>query len=468
MEHTTANGMKFLLLQRGDAPVFSAIIRYRVGGVDEPLGQTGIAHMYEHMAFKGTPVVGIRDYEAEKPLLREIETTADALTREVARREAAEASRVAELQSRLEALQEAHKELVVKDEFWDTYLRNGGTDLNASTSKDVTTYYVSLPSNRIELWALMEAQRMAAPVLREFYSERDVVAEERRMRTDTSPGGKLYEQFVAAAYTAHPYGTPTIGWMQDIQNLTAQQARDFFRTYYAPSNAVCAVVGQFDLEETIHVIDRYFGAIPAGDPAPDLLIEEPEQPGERRIVVEWSAQPELLIGYHKPTMPHADDYVFDVIDSLLSRGRSSRLYRALVRERKMAPYVGTYTGVPGSRYPNLFLVSTQPIAPHTTADLEAVIDAELERLKTEPVPEVELQKVRNNIIADSIRQLQSNMGLARQLTYFESVGGNWRYLLDYVERIEAVTAADIQRVAARYFTPSNRTVGVIQTKEKSS
>lgn len=467
VEHTTPNGMKFLLIDRETAPVFSAVIQYRVGGVDEPLGQTGVAHMYEHMAFKGTPIVGIKDYAAEKPLLERINQLGEEITFEVAKGELADASRIQALQSEKEILVEQHKQLVVKDELWDTYLRHGGTGLNASTSKDVTTYYISLPNNRLEMWALMEAQRMQAPVLREFYSERDVVAEERRMRTETNPGGMLYEQFIAAAYTAHPYGTPTIGWMQDINNLTASGAREFFQKYYSPSNAVAAIVGDIDIDETIEIVDKYFGAVESAPPPPEVAIEEPEQKGERRVVVEWDAQPQIMIGYHKPTLPHKDDYVFDVIDSILTRGRTSRLYTEAIKEKKMARYISTF-GAPGSRYNNLFVIASEPIEPFTTADIEELVYAELDRLATEPVSERELEKVRNQIVADSIRALNSNMGLARQLTYFQSVGGDWRYLVDYVENISQVTAEDIMRVAAEYFRPRNRTVAVIQKVEEAS
>lgn len=461
VEHVTANGMKFLLMKRGTAPVFSAVIRVRVGGVDEPLGETGVAHMYEHMAFKGTSLLGITDYEKEKPLLAEIERIADAWTLEAAKGEAADASRVAELRNKLDALQEEHKGLVVKDELWDTYMRNGGVSLNASTSKDVTSYYVSLPSNRLELWALMEAQRMADPVLREFYSERDVVAEERRMRTDTDPGGMLYEQFVAAAYTAHPYGTPTIGWMQDIQNLSAEGARRFYQQHYSPSNAVAAVVGDFDIDATIKLIDQYFGAVPAGPKAPELAIVEPPQAGERRVTVEWDSEPDILIGYHKPTMPHKDDYVFDVIDALLTRGRTSRLYKSAIKEKKMARYVQTFAA-PGARYANLFCVTTEPIAPFTTDDFEKLLYEELDRLKTEPVADRELEKVRNNIEADAIRRLASNLGLANELTYYQSIAGDWRYAVTYVDNIRAVTPDDVMRVAKQYFTAKNRTVAIIK------
>jgi predicted Zn-dependent peptidase len=341
------------------------------------------------------------------------------------------------------------------------YQRHGGVGLNASTGKDVTRYTVSLPANRLPLWAAVESDRMGNPVFREFYKERDVVLEERRLRTDDSPNGLLYEAFAAAAFEAHPYGFPTIGWASDIQSLTPAVTEAFFTTYYGPSNAVIAMVGDINPPEVIALIERTFGNIPAMTAPPRVVTVEPPQRGERRLEVEFDAEPILLLGYHKPALGHPDDFVFDVMDSILSEGQTSRLYQRLVREKRLVTAVDTQTSFPGALAPNLFVMSAVPLAPHTTGEIEEAITEELERLKAEPVEAAELEKVLNNLDAELLRSLRSNSGLASQLAYFQTVAKDWRYVLTARERIAAVTPPDIQRVAAQYLTRSNRTMATL-------
>ncbi len=463
VEHTLKNGMKFLFVERHQAPVFAANIAFRVGGVDEQVGATGLAHMFEHMAFKGTRVIGTRDYRKERPLLAAMDRVAEAIRAERARGEAADPKRLEALQQQMKELQEEHRKLVVTDEFSEIYQRNGGVRLNAGTSKDTTVYVVSLPANRLELWALMESQRIAEPVMREFYTERDVVAEERRTSED-NPGSRLYEQLTAAAYTAHPYQFPTIGWMSDIQSLTAEQARAFHQRYYVPGNAVAALVGDIRPAEAIRVVEKYFGALPAGPPPPPVTTIEPAQQGERRVSVLADAEPMVMIAFHKPAPPHYDDVVFDVIDNIMTDGRTSRLYTALVKEQRLAVGVGA-SYAPGYRYPNLWYIGAAPRAPHTTAELETAIYAELERLQREPVTARELEKAKNQMDAAYVRGLASNEGLAEQLADTQAALGDWRYLVRWREMVARVTAEDVQRVARQYLTPENRTVATLVKKE---
>lgn len=463
VEHTLSNGMKFLLLERHQAPVFSGFIRFKVGSVDERPGITGLAHLFEHMAFKGTKTIGTRDYTKEKPLLDKLDQLAQAIDAERNKGAQADSTKLRDLMNQFRQTQEETGQLIVKDEVDEIYSKNGGTDLNATTANDLTTYYVSLPSNRIELWAFMESERILNPVMREFYSERDVVAEERRMRTDTQPFGKLYEQFIATAFEAHPYQWPVIGWMSDITQVTRAEAEEFYRTHYAPNNAVAAIVGDIKPQEVIPFLEKYFGRIPRGVEPPLVRTQEPEQIGERRVTVEFDAEPQLMIGYHKPTLPSYDDYVFDVIDGLLSNGRTSRLYTKLVKEKQLATSVST-GGAPGSRFDNLFIVMATPRYPHTAEEVESAIYEELERLKTEPVSDRELQKVRNQLDADFIRSLNSNAGLANQLTYFEAIAGDWRYVIRHSQVIAKVTPDDIKRVVNQYFTKTNRTVATLVKK----
>jgi predicted Zn-dependent peptidase len=347
------------------------------------------------------------------------------------------------------------------------YQRHGGVGLNASTGKDITRYVISLPSNRLPLWAAIESDRMANPVLREFYKERGVVMEERRLRNDDSPSGSLYETFTSAAFRAHQYGVPTIGWESDILSLTPAATEAFFKTYYGPGQATIGIVGDIDPKEVITLIENTFGRIPAGPPLPPLVTVEPPQRGERRVEVEFDAEPSVAIGFHKPGLDHPDDYVFDVIDELLTDGRTSRLYSKLVRDSRLAASVDSDANYPGVRSANLFVLSATPLAPHSTGEVETAILAELERLKTEPVAQKELERIINNLDADMVRALRSNSGLASQLALYQTVAGDWRYVLKSRDRIAAVTPADIQRVATQYFTKTNRTVATLVKKAGS-
>jgi predicted Zn-dependent peptidase len=463
-EYTLKNGMKLLMVPRHTSPTVSAWIRFKVGSVDERSDERGLAHLLEHMLFKGTKTLGTRDYTAEKPILEQIEATAQKLMAEQLNRDKADPKEIERLSRELDRLEKEGEKYVVKDEFADIYARNGGSGYNAFTSKDGTTYIINLPANKMELWASIESDRMQNAVLREFYTEMKVVKEERRRSYDAEPEGKLWETFIADAFNAHPNGQPTIGWMSDIDNLTRTKAERFLHKYYAPNNAVMAIVGDIDPQKTIELVQKYFAAIPAGTPVPPVAVEEPQQAGEKRTEVIGDAEPELMIGFHKPTLPAPDDYVFDVIDMLLTNGRTSRLYKKLILEKQLATSVSSFSA-PGSRYPNLFIVSASPRAPHTVAEVESAIYEELDRLKTEPMTEKELQQILNHLEFQESSQMASNGGLARNLTEYEAVAGTWRYLIEHRQKVAAITAADVMRVARQYFTRENRNVGFITKKQ---
>ncbi|MEK6670901.1 MAG: pitrilysin family protein [Nitrospirota bacterium] len=473
VEQQLTNGLTVLMVERHQTPVVSLNMTFRVGGVNEQVGQTGLAHLYEHMAFKGTRTVGTKNYEKERPILEEwyrvgteLEQRQRDLARKSSERPASSEDRAAveELQKRFTELQEKAGQFVAGNEMALLYQRHGGVGLNAATGKDLTRYMINLPANRLPLWAALEADRMAYPVLREFYKERGVVMEERRMRNDDSPNGLLYETFTSAAFRAHQYGIPTIGWESDILSLTPADTEAFFKAHYGPGNATIAIVGDINPKDVMALIEQTFGKIPASPPQTQPVTIEPPQRGERRVEVEFDAEPSLVIGFHKPALGHSDDYVFDVIDAVLSDGLTSRLYTSLVREKRIAASVSSDSNFPGVRAPNLFVLSATPLAPHTTAEVEAAIYAELERLKMEPVSAKELEKVLNNLDADLVRALRSNSGLASQLALFQTVAGDWRYALKARDKIAVVTTADIQRVATEYFTKSNRTVATLVKK----
>lgn len=441
--------MVFLLLPRPGAPVFSAYIRVKAGGVDEAPGQTGIAHLLEHMAFKGTPEIGTRDYAKEKLLLDGIEKLQSQIQKTSgAKRE--------ELEKAMAAMTEEAGQLVVKEEFSKIYQRNGATGLNATTSQDVTSYFVTLPSNKLRLWAYLESSRLKNPVFREFYSERDVVQEERRTRVDDSPFGALYEAFTHLAFAKSPYRQPTIGYPEDLTRLSATDLASFYKKYYSPSNMVGALVGNFDLKEAESIIREYFGSLPAAPSPPGVEVTEPEPKEEKRIKVPFDASPSLMFGYLKPNMPHEDDYVFDLLEQVLCEGATSRLYRELVVKQKLVQTLACATSTPGSRMENLFLVYGSIHQGHRAEEVLQAFDAEMEKIKKRGIGEKELAKAKKSLLSQWYFDLQSNSDIAETLSYFEAVAGDWRYILGHQKKIQKITSKDIQRVVARYLTPRRR------------
>lgn len=462
-EHVLENGLKILMIEKHKVPVFSTIITYKVGSVNEHPGITGVSHLLEHMMFKGTKLFGTRDYEAEEPLIKEIDGLGRQLAEEKARGKDADTEKIKKIKDALEKLFEKQREYIVKDEMWSIYLAHGGTGLNASTGKDLTNYYVSLPSNKLELWAFIESDRTKNLVLREFYPERDVVMEERRLRTENSPFGAFLEQLNAAAFIAHPYSWPTIGWKSDIQNVSKEQTFEYFKRYYAPNNAVISIVGDINPEEVISVVEKYFGNIPSQPAPPAVTTVEPEQLGERRVYIEFDANPRLAVAYHTPTIGHEDQYVLEVIEAVLSHGRTSRLYKSMIEEKRIAVSARAYAGL--AKYPETFTFFLTPRHPHTIEEVEASLYEEIEQLKTTPPTEWELQKIKNQLEADFIRGLESVRGLAYEIAYYDGIY-DWRYINTLVENIKAVTAEDVMRIAKKYFTKNNRTVAIMVKKEK--
>ena len=461
-EFTLDNGLKFLVLERHEAPVVSFHTYADVGSVDEVKGITGLAHLFEHMAFKGTKTIGTKDYAAEAKLMARMDETFEAIKAERRKGEQADKERLEQLEKQFEETRKEAQEYLVHDEFEEVYSRAGAAGFNAYTSWDATQYIVSLASNKVELWMSMESDRFLNPVVREFYKEKDVVMEERRM-AENMPQFRLVEEFLAIAYKAHPYGEPVVGHMSDLETLTRAEAEAFFKKYYGASNLTTAIVGDVDPEEIKELAKQYFGRIPGG-PKPDPVeTREPPQRGQRRVVVEDPSQPFVVIGYHKPNINHKDNAVFDAITDIVGIGRTSRLYKSLVKEKKIAIQAGGFQGIPGNKYPGLFLFYAVPSQGRTYEECEEALNVEIERLKTELVSAEELQKAKTRSRAGLIRQLDSNSGLAEQLTFYEVVTGDWRNLFKQLDEINKVTAEDIQRVAKEYFTTKNRTVGVLVT-----
>ena len=460
--HKLANGWTFIIYERPVAPVFSFATQVNVGSAQEVPGITGIAHMFEHMAFKGTPHIGTNDYADEKVALARVDEAYAAYDK--ARREPdADPKKVEALEKAWKGAQEAADKYVVKNEFGDIIDRSGGVALNAGTGADSTVYFYSLPSNKTELWAYLESERFLHPVFREFYKERDVVKEERRLRTESQPIGRLLEQFLATAYVAHPYKHPTVGYMSDLDSFSREDAEAFYKKYYVPSNMVTAVVGDVKAKDLIPILDEYFGRIPKGDPPPPLRTVEPPQIAEKIVRMPDPSQPIYAEAYHKGAITDPDEPVYDAISDILSNGRTSRLYRSLVRDKEIAVNVGAFAGLPGEKYPSLYLVYAVPARGHSNEEVRDAIHAELERLKNEDITDEELAMVKTRAKADLIRGMDSNLGLANNLAEYQTFFGDWKALFESTARIDKVTKADIRRVAARTFIETNRTVGMIET-----
>jgi predicted Zn-dependent peptidase len=458
------NGLTVVVCERPVAPVFSFFTHVDAGAVQEEVGQSGLAHMFEHMAFKGTDKIGTTNYEAEKIALAKVEK-AYAAYDEARRREVGrDQKEIAEKEKAWKDAEAEADKYVVKNEFGEIVDREGGVRLNAFTSHDETGYFYSLPSNRLELWAYLESERFAKPVFRDFYKERDVVTEERRMRTDSNPIGRLIEQFLAVAYNAHPYGRSGIGWPSDLKSFSASDAEAFFRRYYVPADMVVTLVGDVKAAEALPLVEKYFGRLPKAPKPGPIATVEPPQIAEKEVVLVDPSQPFYLEGYHKPGAVHPDNAIYEVVGDLMSEGRTSRLYRALVRDKKVAAEAAGLNGFPGSKYPNLFVFYAVPNADKTNAEVRDAIRAEIERLKTEDVSDADLAMVKTRAKANLIRGLNDNLGLARQLGAAQARFGDWRELFRQVENIDKVTKADIRRVANETFLAKNRTVGRIETQ----
>lgn len=465
-EHVLANGMTFIILERHTDPTFAGVIRFNAGSVDEGPGRTGLAHMFEHMAFKGTDIIGTSDYEKERAILEEIEKVSESLSVQSALGLRADSALTVSLEARLDSLHAKVREVWRDNEYIDIYFSAGGDEMNAYTSVDWTVYTATFPSNKLEFWMLMESERIQHPVFRGFDLEKGVVTDERRLSFESEPVSALWEMFTATAFTASPLRHPIIGWSSDLACLTAADARRFHETYYGPQNAVATIVGDVDAAEVVRLAEAYFGDIPQRDPPPPVRTKEPQQKGPKRVWLETEARPYLIMGYKKPSAPHPDDTVFAVVASVLGSGRACRFDRHLVLDRQVAKSVDVSHNYPGERVDtNLFVIDAYPLEPYGLEELEEAVLAELDSLKASPVSDEELHRIRSSMEADYVFRQESNLGLALTLSYHESLTGDWRVTFRYVENMMRVTKQDIMRAARQYLVPSNMTVACFKGKE---
>jgi predicted Zn-dependent peptidase len=458
------NGLTLIICERPEAPVFSYHTLIDAGDVNDPSGESGLAHMFEHLAFKGTSQIGTTDYAAEKVALEKVEAANDAYEAEYLKPVGRDEQKLKELKKTFLAAQAEAEKYVIPNQFTEVAEANGANGLNAETGLDDTQYFWSMPENRLELWAWLESSRLADAVPREFYKERDVVIEERRMRTDSNPEGRLFEQFLATAYVAHNYGRSSIGWPSEVSQITATEAMAFHKKYYVGGNVVVAVVGDVDAKTAMPMLEKYFSRVPGGPKPEDMTTVEPKQFAEKSVVIREQTQPIYIEGYHRPSYRDPDDAVYDAISDILSNGRVSRLYRSLVEEQQIAAEAVGESPYPGEKYPSLYVFGAVPLPGHTPAEMREAIHKEIEKLKTTDVTDAELEMYKTRTRADLLRGLDDNEGLADSLAAYQTRYGDWRELFLHLDKVDKVTKADIRRVANQVFVSSNRTSAEIDTE----
>jgi predicted Zn-dependent peptidase len=470
------NGMRLLLVPRKGDPNIAAGWIARVGSVNERPGITGLSHLFEHMMFKGTKTIGTKNIDENLKIIKEMDEVRAELRKEqevlILKARLGEISdtkdpkyrsaHYKELLTKFDELTKREKDLMVKDEFDRIYTTAGGSGMNAATSNDFTVYFINVPANKLELWFWMESDRMGNPVFREFYSERDVVHEERRLRTDSTPTGKFNEQYDSMFWQSSPYGWPVVGWPSDLEGITREEALDYFAVNYAPNNLTACLVGDIDPAKAKELAQQYFGRLPRG-PRPPEAVRTSEMPqlAEKRMVAYAETVPQVRIRYHSVAEGHPDDFVLDILGSLLS-GRTGRLYKSLVLQQSVANSAGASQD--SRKYEGLFEVSGVAKPGKTPEEVEQALYKELEKLQKDLVDVNELQKVKNQYAANNFRSIQSNFGLMVQLLVRDGNRG-WDTINTDPARHQAVTPEDIRRVANAYFKPENRTIAVYYTKK---
>jgi len=458
VEKTTFNGIKVLIYERHNSPTVGIHMIFRTGSVDDPVGKGGLAHLFEHMMFKGTETVGTRDFKREQPILLRIDQLHERL-----RQIASDTPERQQLNEELKTLEAEESELIVSNEFQKIYEKEGAVQDNAYTSADVTRYYVDIPSQKLELWAILESDRLKHPVFRQFYSEVEVVKEEHRMRLEDNPENALAERLCAEAFTKHPYRRPPLGTVEDLESATPQDLRRFYDRYYTPSHLIVAIVGDVNPAQVVALVERYFGDWHTETSAVIGPVPvEPVQETRRAAILDRPGQPQIMIGFHMPTYPDPDYAAYFALFHLLGNGPRSILYRHLVNEQQLAGQVSCIPFYPGERYPSLFVIRATAAPTHSVHELERAIMTELERFASTPLEDGQVHKVQPAIEVELSQTLLSNHAMAARLAYYEAVNGTWRSIVVFHEAMAKLTPADLQRVAKHLFVPSNETVVTLE------
>jgi len=453
------NGAKLLLLQDDSAPIVHCITVANVGGVDEVPGITGISHFLEHLAFKGSTTIGTSDYEAEKLILDQEDAVFDKLLK--AKNEG-NLELVAEYEAELERLGIESSKYVVNNEFSKIYTQNGGRNFNAGTSKDFTMYQISLPSNKLELWFAMEADRFTQPVFREFYKERQVILDERLMREVNSPQGRLMKEMMSTAYKVHPYKFTTIGEKEDIENITRQDVKDYFNKYYGAQNLTFVLYGDIDENQAKTFARKYISTIPAREKSSLITEKEPKQTEERRFTVDYEASPMVMISYHVPSAKHHDNEAIEALASIFGQNEISPLIKTMVYDKKLALYAYSFSGLPGSKYDNLFSIM---FAPNSGVDVDECIsevDLIIAEFLRKGISDQELESYRKQSKKNYLSRLDTGIYLPLQIGITEYITGDYKDFFSTLDKIDSLKKKDIVDVASKYLIPTNRTIGILE------
>ena len=463
-EFTLTNGLHFILLERHQVPVVSFHTYVNAGSAQDPAGQTGMAQMFTRLAFKGAESVGTRNWPEEKKALDDLDTAYDRLAQEINKGSRSNQGRIASLQADAGIASNTVGRLQNPDEFTRAFQENGGVDVACRATPDSIETSYSLPSNRIELWFLLESQRLAHPVFRDFYKERENMLAEIRNSVESRPQGILLQKLLATAFETLPYRNPVLGWPSDVVNLKKAGAKAFFDTYFVPGNIVISIVGDVDPSNAQRLAERYFGSIPEKPLPPLLHTQEPAQVGPKTVAL-WgsSVQPLLAIGYKRPAWTQRDDTALDTIRMILGDGRTSWMYKDLVEEKRIAQEVEAVSSFPSGRYTSLFTFLVAPAADRSVEENRKALDDLITRFQSKPVDAETLVRVKNVMRGRIARMLGSNQKLAALLPAYYVNYGNWRRLFTDLSLYSQLTAEDLQRVALQYFIPANRTVGYISS-----
>ncbi len=469
------NGLRLIMMKRSTSPTLALYTKFLAGSSDETPEIAGTAHLLEHMLFKGTSNVGTTDWENEKKFYALLKATGSELdTLRLEERYYLDrelpipkelTERKAILERRLKAVEEQQKKYIIKSEDTYIYEQHGQVGFNAYTTHDVTNYQIKLPANRLEIWAKLESDRLKNPVLREYYTERAVIMEERRMRVENRGFGMLREKFLSIAFEQSPYGRPVIGYESNIPYLDIYETEEFFRTHYTPDNMVIAIVGDLDFENTETIIKKYFSDLkPSKGKRKLQKVKERFGIGERKIQFQYTGGSIFMLGFHKPPFPTQEDIIFSLIDSILTQGAESRLYKTLILKEQVCSQVSAWSSDPGERYSNLFTIFAYLNSDASPEKLEELIWEELEKLKKAEVSLEEISRAKNKITADFLRSVNNNASLADGLSYYELLTGNWEDMFLSYDRLNQITKEDIQKVAKKYFQKSNSVIGFLDSR----
>ncbi len=472
-----SNGIRVIVSENAVSPVFAGYLKIGVGSANEPFDSAGAAHFLEHLLFKGNSELGTRDYTKEKVYLDQIflegerldainRRLADPLLTEIDRKRLSEKKEV--IEKRLSLFQDRAAKYVISEQDSLIYSEAGEMGYNAYTSSDFTNYQIKLPANRLELWMVMESRRFQAPVFREFYKERKVIAEERRMRYDSQPSNLLYEHFLTTAFGMSPYGKPVIGFGSNIPNLTYNQVDSFFRENYVPSRMVISVIGDVNAEEVFELAEKHFGKIQGREPQGMPPIGFDKMPGEKRAALSVAGNPVLIKGWTRPPVSHPDAILFDILSEILADGQTSRLYKRLVTEEKLASSVSAHSGVPGEKLENQFALFVSAYREEDYPLIEKVIAEELSKIVLQGIDQSELTKIKNNYLAGTYSTMEKNAGIAEMLSYYEVITGDYNNFFRAIEKVKGVDSDQIITIVKQYFVKENETTVWLNNPDQRS